>query len=124
MTTPHNTAASVNVSSQVFLNTLAGLTTLEVVTPPVNGILSSFTGTSATYTPTNGFVGNDTFTYRAKNVAAPSGPAPQDRTIPISALFSITVLAATCHHQRAYRCGHGQSGIQLSNSRDQCADRL
>jgi mono/diheme cytochrome c family protein len=94
MTTPHNTAASVNVSSQVFLNTLAGLTTLEVVTPPANGMVSSFTGTSATYTPNNGFVGTDTFTYRAKNVAAASGPAPQGPYDTDVRTVSITVLAA------------------------------
>jgi len=94
VTTPHNTAASVNVSSQVFLNTLAGLTTLEVVTPPANGMLSSFTGTGATYTPNNGFVGTDTFTYRAKNVAAASGPAPQGPYDTDVRTVSITVLAA------------------------------
>jgi hypothetical protein len=72
ITTPHNTATTVNVSSQVFLNTLAGLTALEVVTPPVSGTLASF----ATYTPSNGFV-VPLPSPIARSVAAASGPAPQ-----------------------------------------------
>ena len=63
--TPFNTPLALNVAGTLFLNTIS-FTDIEVVTPPVNGTLSAFTGTSVTYTPTPGFSGTDSFTYRGK----------------------------------------------------------
>lgn len=131
VTTPFNTPVDVDVSPQVILNTfVAALTTLEVVTPPASGTLSAFTGTTATYTPAAGFSGTVSFTYRAKNVAAPSGPAPQGpydtdiRTVTITVqgaapvITSATSAGATVGQAFSYQIaasnlptGYGATGL-------------
>lgn len=72
VSTPFNTAASVDVLPNLVLNSpTATFQSVEVVTAPVNGTLSAggFTGTTITYTPNNGFIGTDSFTYRGVNTS-------------------------------------------------------
>ncbi|MEP7154135.1 MAG: fibronectin type III domain-containing protein [Betaproteobacteria bacterium] len=72
--TPFNIAAPIDVSGHIKLtNHVTGpddnwsaFTAVEVVTAPAHGMLSAFSGTSATYTPTPGYSGPDSFTYRGK----------------------------------------------------------
>ena len=69
--TAANTPAPINVAGHItFTNqSWSAFTSVEVVTAPVNGMLTAFTGTTATYTPNPGFSGSDTFTYRGKRTA-------------------------------------------------------
>ena len=77
VTTAANTPAPIDVSGHIkFTNHVtapndnwSAFTSVEVVTPPANGMVSAFAGTSATYTPNNGFSGSDTFTYRGKRAS-------------------------------------------------------
>jgi hypothetical protein len=123
VSTPFNTPLDLDVSTQVFLNTpIAALTALEVVTPPASGNLSAFAGTAVTYTPNNGFIGTDTFTYRAKNLAAPYDA--DIRTVSITvlgaapAITSALTAAATVNQLFSYQIaasnsptGYGASGL-------------
>lgn len=64
-TTPVNTPVDINVSSQTIIGSaVVAFTGIEVITPPTHGMLSAFSGTIVTYTPTSGYVGADSFTYR------------------------------------------------------------
>jgi uncharacterized delta-60 repeat protein len=66
--------------------------TAAVVTPPAHGTLSPAADGSFTYTPNTGFVGTDSFTYRASDGVATS--APQTATISVRGL-TVTQLAPT-----------------------------
>ncbi len=70
-TTAQNTPLPINVGGHIHLTnqTWSAFTSVEVVTPPTNGMLSAFTGTTATYTPNNGYSGSDSFTYRGKRTS-------------------------------------------------------
>lgn len=89
-TTPVNTAVLIDVSNHiVFTNHVtppddnwSAFTSVEVVTGPANGSLGAFSGTAITYTPNNGFVGTDTFTYRGKR--AEHNGDPQTITITVT----------------------------------------
>ena len=67
-TTPFNTPRALDFASQITLGSLS-FESLEVVTLPTNGTLSAFTGTGITYTPTIGYTGTDSFTFRGKRTA-------------------------------------------------------
>jgi mono/diheme cytochrome c family protein len=65
-TTPANTLVAINVGSQVSMNSpIAALTSLAIVSAPANGTIGTISGTTINYTPNMGFVGSDSFTYRA-----------------------------------------------------------
>ena len=82
VTTSFNTQVAINMTAQlggVFIN-------LAVVTPPTNGTIVSVVGNIITYRPNTGYVGADSFTYRAL------GPGGTQSTPPAN--VSITVLPA------------------------------
>ena len=82
VTTAFNTQAAIDVTAQ-----LGGVfTSVAVVAAPTNGIIVSIVGNVITYRPNTGYVGADSFTYRAQ------GPGGTLSTPP--ALVSITVLPA------------------------------
>ena len=87
VSTPNNTPLPIDVAGTLFLNSIS-FTDIEVVTPPVNGTLSAFSGTSVTYTPTPGFNGTDSFSYRGKRTV-PAMLTGDPRAV------NITVLAAS-----------------------------
>jgi hypothetical protein len=89
-TTAINTARSISVASNLRLNTIS-FTNVEMVTPPANGTLSAFTGTSATYTPNPGFTGVDSFTYRGARTS-PVNVFGDPRTVTISVVASAFTL--------------------------------
>lgn len=66
--TPFNTAKLIDFSNQITVMGVA-FDNLEVVSGPANGTLSAFSGTGITYTPTPGFVGSDSFTFRGVRTA-------------------------------------------------------
>jgi hypothetical protein len=84
-TTQMNTPVNVSVASHITLTgqIWSAYDAVEVVTPPSNGTLGAFTGTSATYTPANGFIGTDTFTYRGKRTGVHDGD-PRTVTITVT----------------------------------------
>ena len=63
ISTPFNTPVIADVSSHLTLGTVS-FDGAEVVDQPLHGTLSVFNGTQITYTPTPGYVGPDSFTYR------------------------------------------------------------
>ncbi len=83
-TTPFNTPKSLDFAPQITLGTLS-FQSLEVVTPPAHGTLSAFTGTSITYTPTAGYTGTDSFTFRGKRTT-PTVLNGDARTVNLSVL--------------------------------------
>jgi mono/diheme cytochrome c family protein len=66
--TPMDTPASISVGSHITLTGQAwsAFDAVEVVTPPAHGSLGMFSGTQVTYTPSGGYQGGDSFTYRGK----------------------------------------------------------
>ena len=97
ITVPYNTATPITLIAND-PNTPAGSFAYNIVNPPANGILSG-TGAARTYTPTSGYSGPDTFTYKANdgtinsNIATvtitvnPAPIAPTDVLLSESALF-------------------------------------
>ena len=82
VTTAFNTQTAIDVTAQ-----LGGVfTSVAVVTAPTNGTIVSIVGNVITYRPNTGYVGADSFTYRAQ------GPGGTISTPP--ALVSITVSPA------------------------------
>ena len=95
-TTPFNTPAMIHVASQIVLNTpIVAFTSLQVVTPPANGMLSAFSGTSVTYTPNPGFVGTDTFTYRGTQAMLNGDPRSVSVTVQSATPTITSALTAT-----------------------------
>ncbi len=69
--TPQNTPVSFTVSAS---DPNGGTLTYSIVTPPVNGALSG-TLPNVTFTPTLGFYGNDSFTFKVNDGTFDSAPA-------------------------------------------------
>jgi probable HAF family extracellular repeat protein len=64
-------------------NVGTGWMVAEVVAPPAHGTLVLNSDGGFTYTPASGYIGPDTFTYRAANVHAPSGVATVSLSVTI-----------------------------------------
>jgi hypothetical protein len=84
--TAQNTPVNIDVANHITLTGQAwsAFTSVEVVTPPAHGSLGAFGGTGGTviaYTPNNGYVGSDSFTYRGKRGSTHNG---DPRTITIT----------------------------------------
>ncbi len=86
LTTAQGVPVQVDVSSHITFTNVpwSAFTAVEVVTPPANGMMSAFTGRTATYTPNPGFSGVDTFTYRGKRTAPDVLGDPVQVTITVS----------------------------------------
>lgn len=88
---PFNTAAQIPLSN-VFLNSTYGdYTGLETVTMPTRGIVT-YSGTTATYTPTTGQTGTDSFTYRAVRGANCIPGCSNTRTVTVNIGLPVSVL--------------------------------
>lgn len=92
VTTPPNTAKTISVASHVTLSGSVAFNAVEVVTPPTSGSLGAWFGggRSITYTPTNGFTGTDSFTYRARHTG--TGLLGDPRTVTINVTSSTATL--------------------------------
>ncbi len=120
-TTPANTLVGINVSSQVFLNTPSvALTSLQQASAPANGTLSFPGGTIINYTPNNGFVGNDTFTYRAIGAGVQTDVRTVSVTVTPAApvITSSLAVSGTINQAFAYQIaasnaptGYGATGL-------------
>lgn len=105
--TPFNTPANINVSSHLTLGTLT-FDGAEVVDTPLHGTLSVFSGTQIVYTPTPGYTGPDSFTYRGfRNTPILKG---DKRTVtinvaapPIPVITSPAIAAGTFNTPFAYQ---------------------
>ncbi len=99
VTTAFNTPAPIDVSGHITFTgqSWSAFTSVEVVTPPTNGMLSTFTGTSATYTPNPGFSGIDTFTYRGKRSSPGLVGDPVQVTVTVMAGAPIISSAGTAN---------------------------
>lgn len=69
-----------NASGSVALAPSGVYTSLSVVSNPSHGV-ASISGTSAIYTPTNGFYGSDSFTFKATGPGGASSPATVSVTV-------------------------------------------
>jgi hypothetical protein len=92
VTTPPNTAKTISVASHVTLTGSLTFNAVEVVSSPTNGSLGAWFagGRSITYTPTNGFTGTDSFTYRPKHTG--TGLLGDARTVIINVIASTATL--------------------------------
>ncbi len=90
-TTPFNTAVTVPLLAQDPNNALGSMT-YTVITIPLHGTLSG-TGNSRLYTPTTGYVGMDTFTYKVNDGFSDSNVATATITVlpAVTPLTDITV---------------------------------
>ena len=84
VSTPSNTAKTIDVASHITLNAIS-FNSVQAVSGPASGTLSAFTGTSITYTPNAGFSGTDTFTYRGVQSSPSQLGDPRTVTITVSA---------------------------------------
>ena len=86
ITTAQGVPVQVNVSGHITFTgqSYSAFSSVEVVTPPANGMVSAFTGRTATYTPNPGFSGTDTFTYRGKRTGPDISGDPVQVTITVS----------------------------------------
>ena len=103
VSTPANTAKTIDVASHITLNTVS-FDSVQVVAGPARGVLSAFTGTVATYTPNAGFTGTDSFTYRG--VLASPSQLGDPRTVTIT----VTVASAPSLLGVQSRKVHGAAG--------------
>jgi hypothetical protein len=86
-------AKVVSVATGLSLNSTAQTyTAIEMVTPPSHGTLGAFSGTDALYTPAPGFIGVDSFSYRAIN-AGNAALVSTTRTASIAVVPTEPVLA-------------------------------
>jgi hypothetical protein len=73
--------------------------TYSVVTGPAHGILGAFTGAVATYTPTSGYIGGDSFTFKVTDGVSTSPVATVSITVnqavPVASSQSVTTAFAT-----------------------------
>jgi mono/diheme cytochrome c family protein len=86
-TTPANTPLMINLGSHITLTNQAwsAFTAAEIVAGPTHGSLGTLTGTQVQYTPTPGYVGTDTITYRGKHTGGISYDGdPQTITITVT----------------------------------------
>ncbi|HEY3968716.1 MAG TPA: peptidylprolyl isomerase [Planctomycetaceae bacterium] len=94
VTTPENQAVNIQLTSNTGDPDKTQALTYVMVTPPSNGTISNFDASTGalTYTPTTGFLGLDTFTYK---VMDDGGTANGGQDTSSLATFSITVGAPT-----------------------------
>jgi hypothetical protein len=99
-----NSSAIVAFNAATPITTIAGggnghALTYSVVTGPAHGTLSAFTGAVATYTPTSGYIGADSFTFKASDGASTSTAATVSITVnqavPVANSQSVTTAFAT-----------------------------
>ena len=76
-----NLTASFDYKGAATLTPAGQYTSLAVATAPTNGT-ASISGTTATYTPTSGYAGSDSFTYTATGPGGTSNPATVSVTVP------------------------------------------
>lgn len=87
VTTGQGAPVQIDVSGHITFTNLpwSAFSSVEVVTPPANGMVSAFTGRTATYTPNPGFSGTDTFTYRGKRTSPNIDGDPVQVTVNVTA---------------------------------------
>ena len=96
VTVPHNTGTAVALIAND-PNTPSGSLIFSIVNGPTNGVLSG-TGANRTFTPTSGFTGQDSFTYKANDGTLDSNVATVTLTVnpapvaPTNVLLSEPVL--------------------------------
>ena len=103
VSTPANTAKTIDVASHITLNTIS-FDSVQVVTVPTYGTLSPFSGTTITYTPDPGFSGTDTFTYRGALSSPSQLGDPRTITIMVSPPPALALAAVQS------RKTHGSAG--------------
>src|SRR6202041_2093318 len=86
--TPQPSSATVPFNTATPISVIAGggnghALTYILVTAPIHGTLSAFTGPVATYTPASGYIGPDSFTFKVTDGTT---------TGPTAATVSITVV--------------------------------
>ena len=99
-----NSSATVAFNTATQITAVAGggnghALTYSVVTGPAHGSLSAFTGPVATYTPTSGYIGADSFTFEVTDGTSTSTPATVSITVnqaaPVANSQSVTTAFAT-----------------------------
>lgn len=88
VTTAFNTPVAINLTAQIS----GTATSIAIATPPVNGTVS-IAGKIVTYTPTNGYFGPDSFTYRAIGPGGTSLPSPRVNINVLSPAPSVSSLS-------------------------------
>ncbi len=90
-TTPANTAVAIALTATDVENSPL---TYTIVTPPAHGTLGTLSGNQVTYTPTTGYSGPDTFTFRANDGTTNSNVATVSIAVlapPPPPTFALTV---------------------------------
>jgi hypothetical protein len=106
LTVNYNTAGSVGLSPSGVYSSLA------VASGPSHGS-ASISGTTATYTPTSGYSGLDSFAYTATGPGGTSSPATVSVTVQPNPIVTINVTSASNLRTLANNNGYnGASGVQ------------
>lgn len=83
VTIPFNTGTSIPLPNIFLGSTYGKFTNLQTATAPIKGSVS-YSGTTATYTPTAGQTGTDSFRYRAIVAGGCTGGCSNDRTVTVN----------------------------------------
>ncbi len=126
-TTTVNVPLQINVANHITLTAQvwSAFNAIEVVSGPSHGSLGAFSGTQILYTPANGYIGTDSFTYRGKRTGGIAYDGdPQTVTIsvlpPAPVITSATSATGTFNQAFAYQitatnapAGFDASGLPL-----------
>ena len=105
--TAYNTAKAIALSPSGVYNSLA------VAAGPAHGT-ASISGTTATYTPTSGYYGPDSFTYNATGPGGTSGAASVSITVATPAAPTVSAVSASTAYNTASNIGLSASGVYSS----------
>jgi len=105
--TAYNTASNIGLSPSGVYNALA------VAAGPAHGS-ASISGTTATYTPTSGYYGADSFTYTATGPGGISSAATVSITVSVPAPPTVSAVSASTAYNTAANIGLSPSGIYSS----------
>jgi len=113
-----NVAANVayNTATAVALTPLGAYTGLAVVGSPTKGSVS-ISGTTATYTPTNGTYGADSFTYKAVGPGGESVPGTVSITVATPAAPTVAAVSASTAYNTPATFNLAPSGVYASLSK-------
>ncbi|CAL4869726.1 hypothetical protein MMA231_04018 (plasmid) [Asticcacaulis sp. MM231] len=107
MSTGYNTAGSVALSPSGVYNSLA------VASVPAHGS-ASISGTTATYTPTAGYYGSDSFTYTATGPGGTSAPGTVAVNIAIPPAPTVGNISTSTAYNASKNVGLSPSGVYTS----------
>ncbi|KSB91796.1 hypothetical protein AS593_07170 [Caulobacter vibrioides] len=99
-----------NTATAIALAPSGAYTSLSVVTAPTRGA-ALINGTTATYTPTNGYYGADSFTYKAVGPGGESAPSSVSITVGVPSAPTVSNVSASTAYQTSVLVSGNPAGV-------------